>query len=432
MNKEKTTIKIGLMGAGTVGCGTLELLHKKRAQIAKTIGCDLEISKVLVRDPHKERSLPVKRSLLTTDAAAILHDPSIAVVVEVIGGEEPAYTYIKEALQRGKHVVTANKEVIAKFGFELLRLAEERRVNLFYEPSVAGGIPVIDVIRRGLIANEILGIEAILNATTNYILTKMSEGNIDFATALRQAQSLGYAEADPCNDIEGIDAAYKLAILSTLSFKTEVRPDDVYHYGIADLEAKDFRYAKEMGYVIKLLAVARVINDEIEAWVHPTFIPDHHHLAKVNDVFNAVLFNGDQVDQFMLYGPGAGAAPTASAVVADLCTIAHNLQRGVIDEMGLHRRQRSVRHFGDLESRHYIRMQVDDRPGVLAQISKVLGDEEVSIASVIQKETDETARSAELVFMTHPAKVSKMKNALVKIERLAVVRKVSSTFMVQK
>jgi homoserine dehydrogenase len=348
-----------------------------------------------------------------------------------MGGEEPARTYMAQALAAGKHVVTANKEVIAKHGAELLRLAAEHEVNLFYEASVGGGIPVIAVLRHDLVANEMLSIQAIINGTTNYILTDMSSGRA-YAEALAEAQRLGYAEADPRNDVEANDAAYKLAILATLAFHADVRPSDIVHIGITQLDPKDFRYAAEMGYVVKLIASARLVDNKIDAAVYPMFIGREHHLASVRGVFNAILLDGDQVDKLMLYGRGAGAKPTASSVVADLCRVAHNITRGVADRIVIGDRDRTVRPFSELSSRFYFRMNVLDRPGVLGQISKVLGEHRISIASVIQEETDETAGSAELVIMTHRATEGQVERALAEIRKLDVVRDVPSFIRVER
>lgn len=389
------------------------------------------VRRILVRDPTKRRDVAIDPSLLTTNASDVLDDPSIDVVVELMGGESPASDYIVRALRQGKHVVTANKEVIAKHGLELMDLANRSNVNLFFEASVGGGIPVIAVLRHDLIANEITSLRAIINGTTNFILTAMEQGR-DYAEALREAQRLGYAEADPSNDVLGIDAAYKLAILGTLAFRSSVHPQQIAHFGIADLRAKDFQYAAGMGYVIKLLAAADVGPHGIEASVRPTLIPSSHHLANVKGVFNAVLIAGDQVDQFMLYGRGAGARPTASAVVADLCAVAHNIRRGVIDRVEIVHRHRPIVDFGDTRSRYYLRLQVLDRPGVLAKIAKVLGEKEISIASVMQHETDETAGIAEIVIMTHLAPERRMAAALEELNVLDVVREVSAFLRVER
>lgn len=424
-------IRLGFLGAGTVGAGSLDLLARQGDHILRSIGTRLVVKRVAVRDLNRARPPSVDVSLLTDDPTQVTDDPEIDIVVELIGGEQPALDLISRAMENGKHVVTANKEVVAKHGRELLNLASARNVNLYYEASVGGGIPVISVLRHDLIANDITRIRAIINGTTNFILTEMERGR-DYAGALGEAQRLGYAEADPGNDVEGIDAAYKLAILCTLAFRTNVRPGQVEHVGITKLRAIDFAHAASMGYVIKLLAAADVGSTGIQASVRPTLIPVAHHLANVKGVFNAVLIDGDEIDTFMLYGRGAGGRPTASAVVADICAISHNLGRLVIDRVAADHRDRVIAHFGDALSRCYLRLQVADEPGVLAQIARVLSEHEISIASVMQHETDDSARVAEVVIMTHSALDRQMQAALAILSTLPVVREVSAFLRVEK
>ena len=414
---------IGFLGAGVVGGGTLEVLKEKEASLKQATGCEIVVKRVLVRDLSRPRTSALPPEVLTTNPRAVLDDPEIEVVIELMGGEEPARTYIQEALERGKQVVTANKEVIAKHGYELLQLANEKKVNLFFEASVGGAIPIIQALRRDLVANAVSEIQAIINGTTNYILTDMEQGR-DFEPALRQAQALGYAEANPANDIEGHDAAYKLSILSTLAFRSAVSPYQVYREGISKLEAKDFRYAQEMGYTIRLIAHARLASDGIEVAVTPMLLPREHQLAAVKGVFNAVLLSGDQFDKLMLYGRGAGARPTASAVVSDLCTVVRNLQAGVVDQVDVEEGALPVKAFGDTSSRHYFRLSVVDRPGVLAGIARVLGEHQISISTVIQKETDEGAGLAELVIMTHMSPERRVEEALRMIATLPVVNRI--------
>jgi homoserine dehydrogenase len=424
-------INLGILGAGIVGSGTLDLLARQGSHIARSIDTELVVRRVAVRDVARRRDVAIDAAILTNNPWSVVEDPAIEIVVEVIGGESPARELIAAALGNGKHVVTANKEVIAKYGPELRALANEKRVSLYYEASVAGGIPVISVLRHDLIANDITSIRAIINGTTNFILTAMEQGR-DYGEALREAQRLGYAEADPRNDVEAIDAAYKLAILSTLAFQTNIRPDQIAHVGITQLQAKDFTVAAAMGYVIKLLAVGNVGDHGIEVSVRPTMIPVGHHLASVKGVYNAVLFDGDEIDTFMLYGRGAGARPTASAVVADLCAIAHNLRRGVIDGVALDHRERAVADFGDTQSRFYLRIQVADEPGVLARIAQILAENGISIASVMQQETDDSAQITEIIIMTHPALERRMASALVAVKQLPVVREVATFLRVEK
>lgn len=424
-------VKVGVLGAGIVGSGVISVLARKGDRIAQTLGARIEVSRILVRDVTRQRDASIHRGLLTTDAEAILDDPEIAVVVELLGGEEPARTYIERALSAGKHVVTANKEVIAKHGYELLQIADRHRVNLFFEASVGGGIPIIRVVRRDLVANDISQIQAIINGTTNFILTAMADGR-EYADALAEAQRLGYAEADPRNDVEATDAAYKLSILTTLAFRADVRPERIHRIGITDLAEKDFRYASEMGYVVRLVATARLVDGVIEANVHPTLLPRDHHLASVNGVFNAVLIDGDEVDKLVLYGRGAGAQPTSSAVLADLCAIVADIVAGVAQRVDFPATSPPVRAFGETTARFYLRLSVADEPGVLAQIARALGDSGISIASCIQKESDEEARVAEIVIMTHTARQSAMTEALQKILHLSCTRQVSASIRVDR
>jgi homoserine dehydrogenase len=424
-------INLGVLGVGTVGGGVLGVLTAKGERLSRALGAEVRVKRALVRDLSKGRAEGVDPAVLTINPDEILADPDVHVVVELLGGEEPARGYIARALESGKHVVTGNKEVIAKHGYELLRIADARSVNLFFEASVGGGIPIIRVLRRDLIANDISQIQAIINGTTNYILTDMEQGR-DYDDALRQAQALGYAEADPGNDVEGVDATYKLAILATLAFRTDVRPDAIHREGITAVSARDFRYARDMGYVIKLVASARLVDGEIEASVMPTLLPADHHLAAVKGVFNAVLIDGDEVDKLMLYGRGAGARPTSSAVLADVVAAVQDIVSGVSERTDFPEANRKVRAFGDTEARYYVRMLVADQPGVLAQIASVLGEQRISIASVIQQETDDEAKVAELVIMTHPAFHKHIERALSTIASLPITRKINTTIRVAR
>jgi homoserine dehydrogenase len=329
-------------------------------------------------------------------------------------------------------VATANKEIVAKHGAELLRIAEEHTVELLYEASVGGGIPIIAPMRQNLAANKVSALYAIINGTTNYILTNMAEEGLDFSAALERAQRLGYAEADPANDIEGIDAAYKLAILASIAFHTDVCFRDVFHEGISRIARRDFKYAQELGYAIKLLAIAKKDGDLIEVRVHPTFIPEDALLAKVSGVYNAIQLEGDLVGKMLFYGEGAGANPTSSAVIADVISIG----RGIISGVGGRQQPRFdavkvIKPISEIQTRYYLRMNVSDEPGVLAQISRVLGDHLISISSVIQKESDERTQSAEIVIMTHPARESAMQQALTRIEQLPVIRDIGNFIRVE-
>ncbi|MSQ15250.1 MAG: homoserine dehydrogenase [Dehalococcoidia bacterium] len=420
------------MGLGVVGGGVARVLADSRAAIAHQVGCPVNIKLVLVRSLDKAREYAVSSDLLTQDANDILLDDDISIVIEVMGGETPAEEYIRRAIRSGKHVVTANKEVMAKHGPELLAKAKENNVEILYEASVGGGIPLIGPFKQGLLANNISAIHAIINGTTNYILTKMASEGADLPVVLKEAQSLGYAEADPTNDVEGIDAAYKLAILSSLAFHTTVGPQDIYREGITKLTAKDFRYANELGYSIKLLAIAKADSGSIQVRVHPTFVPTDSILAKVDGVFNAVQVEGDLVGKVLFYGRGAGSLPTTSAVLADVIDLAQNIYRGIDHQptapMGFTKPITSV---DEIRTRYYLRMSVADRPGVLGQIAQILGDSQISIASVIQKEADETAQSAEIVIMTHTAQEKAMRNALRVLNNLAAVVEIGNLIRVE-
>jgi homoserine dehydrogenase len=426
------TIGVGLMGIGVIGTGVAEVLLRKTEKLAKEAGAPLVLKKILEKDNTKYGMLGIDPGLFTGNFADIVSDDEIDIVIELIGGEHPAFEFIREALQAGKHVVTANKEVLAKHGSELLTLAQKSKVGLCYEASVGGGIPLIAPFLRDLIANDILAIHAIVNGTTNYILTRMSQDNLDFSAALKQAQELGYAEANPANDIEALDAAYKLAILATIAFGTDVRLESIYYEGISKLKACDFRYAKELGYAIKLLAIAKRTDNAIEARVHPVFISEDALLAKVDGVYNAIEVEGDLVGKVIFYGQGAGPSPTSSAVMADVIGLAQSINRGVecvpkIPFWG----KKTIRHMADIETRYYVRMNVVDQAGVLAQISRVLGDNAISISSVIQKESDPSTQSAEVVIMTHNAKEKAVQKALKETEHLSVVKEISNFVRVE-
>jgi len=425
-------IGIGLLGLGVVGSSVAGVLLNKTDKLAEQAGVSLTLKKVLVRDVNKQRTIKLEPHMLTNHAEEVITNPEVDIVIEVIGGEHPALEYIKQAITTGKHVVTANKEVIAKYGYALLSLAQKYNVGLRYEASVGSGIPLISPFQQDLAANDISAIYAILNGTTNYILTQMSQEGLDFPLALRQAQELGYAEANPANDIEGIDAAYKLAILSSLAFHTAVDPKDIYCEGISRLQAKDFEYAKEFGYAIKLLAIAKRDDEAIELRVHPVFIPEDSQLAKVNGVYNAIQVEGNLAGKLVFYGQGAGALPASSAIIADVLTIARNISHRISNVPKIELTQKlTVKPISDIKIRYYFRLNVLDRPGVLAQISKVLGDNSVSISSVIQKESDLKSQTAVLVIMTHTAEEKAVQKALEEIKRLTVVNEVSNFIRVE-
>jgi len=425
-------IGIGLLGVGTVGGGVARVLLEKGEVLAGQTGCRLVLRKALVRDLGRARSVSLSPDLLTLKPEEVIERPDVDVVVELMGGEGLALKCMESALAHGKHLVTANKEVMAKHGPSLLALAQKNGVEVRYEGSVGGGIPLIAPFQRDLVANEISAIHSILNGTTNYILTRMADDGMDFSVALQQAQDRGYAEADPTYDIEGIDAKFKLSILASLAFRSWVNPKDVFSEGISRLEAKDFRYAREFGYAIKLLAIAKKSGDFVEARVHPVLIADDSLLAQVRGVFNAVQVEGDLVGRIILFGRGAGAQPTASAVMADIVAVSRNIMyrikpAGLLPMVG----KLKMKPMSEVESRYYLRLNVFDQPGVLAQIATVLGSNRISISQVIQKETDEALQSAEIVIMTHVAREEAMQRALVGLGSLGVVRKINNFVRVE-
>ena len=361
--------------------------------------------------------------MLTTDEEEFFNTPGIDIVVEAIGGEDPAFQYLQRALTAGKHVVTSNKEVIAKHGVELWSLALQHNVGLHYEASAGGGIPLIAPFQRDLIANRIKSIHAIINGTTNYILTRMAKEGVNFNAALKKAQELGYAEANPRNDVDGIDATYKLAILASLAFHCQVQPQDIYCEGISRLTSRDFQYARELGYAVKLLAIARQEDNAIQVRVHPVFLPEDALLAGVDGVYNAIQVEGDLVGKLLFYGEGAGAFPTSSAVVADIASAAKDVLFGVGAGGGWKiEAGKIIRPMAELETRYYFRMEVADQPGVLAKIAQVLGDHSISIYSVLQKEADAATGTAEIVIMTHPSREKAVQDALRRLKKLPVVK----------
>jgi homoserine dehydrogenase len=429
----KKDIGIGLLGLGTVGGGVAEVLATRADSLAEQAGLPLILKKVLERDVSKRYPPELGPNLLSTHPEEVLSHPEVDIVIELIGGEHPATEYIERAIANGKHVVTANKEVISKHGYELLSLARKHNTDLRYEASVGSGIPLISPFQQDLAANKISAIHAILNGTTNYILTRMAQEGLDFASTLKQAQKLGYAEANPANDIEGLDAAYKLVILSNLAFQAKFVPQDVYCEGISKIAARDFLYAKEFGYAIKLLAIAKREDDKVEMRVHPVFIPKDSQLAKVDGVYNAVEVETDLAGKLVFYGEGAGSLRASSAVVADVLAIARNIYRGVnnVPELRLNQRV-TVKPMSEVKTRYYLSLNAPDRPGVLSQISKVLGDNSISISSVIQKESDPVAQTAIIVIMTYPAKEKGMQKALKQLRQLPEVNEVSNFIRVEE
>jgi homoserine dehydrogenase len=425
---QDTALRIGLIGLGTVGSQVADRLLNWREQLRRrTSGVDLVLERVLVRDLEKKRAVQVPAGLLTADPSAVLDDPRIDVVVELAGGEEPARSFIERALRNRKHVVTANKMVLASHGPELLELAGEMNVDVYFEAAVGGGIPLISTFKVDLLANEIERVIAVINGTTNYVLGRMANGGLELPAAVAEAQAAGYAEADPSQDLGGYDAAYKLAILASIAFGARVHPDVVYREGIESVHAVDFRYARELGYELKLVASAarEPSSGRIEARVHPALVPHGHPLAAVEGAANAVYIEGDLVGQVLLQGQGAGGRPTASSVVGDLIELARSIRRQVQNRAAFQFDPAvQVVPMAEVMTRAYLRCRVGDRPGVLAAIFQVFGEEGVSIASAIQKESDDV--SAEFVVTTHPAPDAALQRTRARIAELEVVVAVNS------
>lgn len=431
MNSD-SSISIGLLGLGVVGLGVCRAIAEKADVFAERIGRPLVVRRALVRDAAKARD-GVPGGVEVTDTADELIDASdVDIVVEVLGGEEPALSYINRALHARKHVVTANKEVMAKHGPEVLRHAAGHHVMMRFEASVGGGIPIIGPLLDDLAANRLSAVNAVINGTTNFMLTGMANHGLGYDDALAEAQARGYAEADPAADVDGVDAAYKLAILSSLAFHTTVRDTDVYREGIGKLTPADFTYAAELGYVIKLLAIGRCDGKTVQARVHPAFLHTDHPLAKVDGVYNAVELEGDLLGWAMFHGPGAGSAPTASAVVGDILAIAAAIADGIpAPRAPSFDRNLAIQPMDELETKYYLRLRVQDRPGVMAKITQVLGDLGVSLASVIQKEVDAGVSMAEIVITTHVAREAAVQEAVRKLGALEQVHEVANLVRVE-
>src|SRR5215469_13595429 len=423
---QKAALHIGLIGMGTVGTEVANRLLNRRGTLRRRAGVDLLLKRALVRDPGRERGIAVPAGLLTADASVLLDDPDIDVVVEVAGGDEPARTFLERAIRGGKHVVTANKVVMARHGPELLELAGEMNVDVYFEAAVGGGIPLISTFKVDLLANDIQRIMAVINGTTNYVLGRMANQGLTLPEAVSEAQVAGYAEADPTEDVGGFDAAYKLAIMASIGFGARVHPDQVYREGIEGIEPVDFRYARELGYEVKLLAYAARDGDgPLEARVHPVLVPHGHPLAAVEGPANAVYIEGDLVGQVLLQGLGAGGRPTASSVVGDIIDLARSIHRQVQNRAAFQfDPDVRVMPMDRVHSRAYFRCRVADRPGVLAKIFTVFGEEGVSIASAIQKESDDV--SAEFVVTTHPASDVALRRTRARIRELDVVDAVNA------
>lgn len=427
MSKYKE-IKAALLGAGTVGGGVYKLVERRAAEMQAKVGADLKITKVMVKNLQKKRE-GIPSEVLTDDWESIIHDPEISIVIELMGGVEPARTYILQALEAGKNVVTANKDLLAEHGQELMEAAERNHCDICFEAAVGGGIPIIRPLKECLTGNEITEVMGIVNGTTNYILTKMTQEGWDFDDALKEAQRLGFAEADPTADVEGLDAGRKMAILASIAFHSRVTFKDVDVKGITRITAKDIQYAKEFGYTLKLLGVARNEEGKMEVGVSPMMIPSTHPLANVNDSFNAVFVHGDAVDDAMFQGRGAGEFPTASAVVGDLISVARDMQYDCCGRIGCScYKNLPMKPAGEARHKYFLRLIVEDRTGILAGVAGVLGNNGVSINQVIQKPAVNGV--AELVVITDKVETRHLNDALMIFGEMSMIREVASVIRV--
>ena len=422
------TVRVGLLGCGTVGAAVVRLVHEHGDDIALRVGCRLDVTRVAVRDLSRAREVPLDNGAFTSDGGSVVDDPDVDLVCELLGGIEPARSLILRALANGKSVVTANKELLANDGKELFDAADAAGVDLSFEAAVAGGIPLIRPLKGSLVGEQISRILGIVNGTTNYILTQMSEHGWAFGDALAEAQRLGYAEADPTADVEGFDAAAKCAILASIAFNTRVVAGDVYREGITGIQAQDIADAARLGYTVKLLAIAELEDGEVSARVHPAMVPASHPLASVRDAFNAVFVEGENVGQLMFYGRGAGGGPTAVAVVGDLADAARNRLAGTRGIGCTCVYERRIRPMDDTHGQFYLNLHVEDGPGVLAEIADHFGRNGVSIERVWQEGSGDEAT---LVFITHRTQESAFQKTLQQLRELSVVRAVASVLRVE-
>jgi homoserine dehydrogenase len=416
-------IRVGIVGFGTVGTGTARILIRNRKLLKDRTDVDIQLKTIADLDTKRDRGLRLPKGMLINNADSLIADPDIQIVVELIGGTTVAKEMMLKAIRKGKHVVTANKALLATHGREIFMEAEKANVKVGFEASVAGGIPIIKIISEGLVANRFRSIYGIINGTTNYILSKMSDENAGFSEVLKEAQKLGYAEADPTYDIEGIDSAHKLAILASLAYGTQFSLKDVYCEGISRISSVDIEFARELGYKLKLLAITKEINGKIELRVHPTMVPEEFLLSKVDGVFNAVYVEGDAVGSTLYYGRGAGDMPTGSAVVSDIADIARGIASKTVARNPLFSRTskgKNLLKMDDVISMYFFRFSAIDKPGVLSRISGILGKYNISIASVIQKDR-RAGKAVPLVVLTHRAREKDVRSAVKEINRLPIV-----------
>ncbi|MCM3630102.1 homoserine dehydrogenase [Paenibacillus glycanilyticus] len=424
-------VKVGLLGLGTVGTGVVRIVEGHQEDLQSQVGSPIVIEKILVQNKAKSRSISIDSSKLTEDPWEIISNPDIDVIVEVMGGIGSTKEYIMEALSRGKHVVTANKDLMALHGPEILAKAQEHGCDVYYEASVAGGIPIIRTLVEGFSSDRITKIMGIVNGTTNYILSKMSLEGASYDDVLKEAQELGYAESDPTSDVEGLDAARKMTILATLGFRAKVALEDVSVQGMSKVSKEDILYAKRLGYEVKLLGIAERQDDQFSISVQPTMVKKSHPIASVNGVYNAVYVYGEAVGETMFYGPGAGELPTATSIVSDLVAVVKNLKLGVNGKQSvLTYKEKKLKTDEQISSKYFLLLHVDDRAGVLAQITQIFAEYEVSLESVLQQPNPNNP-DAEIIVITHDANKAAIQKVLQKFGSLDVIRKVKSVYRVE-
>lgn len=422
---------IGLLGFGTVGTGVLQIVRDHQDKLVHQVGCPIEIGRILVNDLDKERGIHVEEGMLTLNADDILEDPEIDVVIEVMGGTGDARNYIRKALEQGKHVVTANKDVMAEHGSELLTLANKTGTDLYYEASVAGGIPILRTLVEGLASDRITKMMGIVNGTTNYILTKMTKEGRLYDEVLQEAKALGYAEADPTSDVEGLDAARKISILGTLGFSMNLDLADVTVTGMTGITSEDIQYAEQLGYTMKLIGLANRCEDKVEVSVEPTLIPNEHPLASVDDEFNAVYVYGEAVGETMYYGPGAGKFPTATSIVSDLVAVLRNKRLGVNGKsLVIPQFDKKLKTDEEIFSKYFVRIHAKDQPGTFGNLTDVFGTCDISLEKILQVPLNE-GRLAEIIVVTHGVSRKNYKDVLKKLDDMDAVVEVKSTYRVE-
>ncbi|PAQ15242.1 homoserine dehydrogenase [Bacillaceae bacterium SAOS 7] len=427
----KDNVKVGLLGLGTVGTGVVKMIQHHQEQLVHQVGCPVSIKKVLVKNIEKSRDVELDRTLLTTDPYEVINDSDIDVIVEVMGGVEETRQYIIDALNAKKQVVTANKDLIALYGSELQKVAAENGCDLFYEASVAGGVPIIKGLADGLASDKIQKIMGIVNGTTNYILTKMTKDGLAYETALKDAQDLGFAEADPTSDVEGLDAARKMAILARLAFSMNIELDDVSVSGISSVSKEDLKYGNTLGYTMKLIGYADQDQSRAEVSVQPTFLSNDHPLASVNDEYNAVYVYGEAVGETMFYGPGAGSLPTATSIVSDVVAVVKNMRLGVNGHSALAPQfEKQLKTLNERFAKYFIRLHVRDEVGAFSELTKLFSSNSISFEKILQLPLEEEGL-AEIVIVTHKASMENYQNVLEQMNDLGVVQSLESFYRVE-